>query len=166
MAKINNVFPTGFAMVQGSVINAIIAVVNNLSGNGTRQALTASTINANGVATLSGGGVYSGAQKDTLTTVAAAGATLGTATAIPATANAVLVTVTASTEGIKLPTAATGLVVTVLADPSVGNKVYAAAAGQVIGANSTATTAYVLVKNTVTIFYAISATKWRTAKGS
>jgi hypothetical protein len=56
--------------------------------------------------------------------VAAAGATQGGATAIPSTIQRVMVTVTASTEGIILPTAATGRVRRVFVPGTVGVKIY------------------------------------------
>ena len=82
----------------------------------------------------SGGGAASGANLQKITTVAAAGATLGTATAISSAAREVYATATASTEGVKLPTAVTNTLIRVWASAAVGVKVYAAAAGQKIGA--------------------------------
>lgn len=95
-------------------------------------------------------------------TVAAAGASLGTATAISATGGSnVFVTVTASTEGVKLPSiTGAGMRFTVWAATGVGVKVYANAAGQSIGAGTTATTAVLVPKTTATTFIASSTTKW------
>lgn len=124
-----------------------------------------------GVDTQSSGGVspQTGALTTTtlglgVQTVAAAGTSQGTATAIAAAGAIVFVTVTASTEGIKLPTAAQGLRYTVYADPAIGNKVYPAT-GALIAAGAT-NAAYTLVKDTATTFVAFSATKWRVLKGS
>lgn len=100
-----------------------------------------------------------------LAIVAAAGASQGTATQIPGNPGLVFVTVTASTEGVKLPTPATGKRLTMVASATVGNKVYPAAAGQSIGTATTATTAFALALNTSTQFIATSATKWRVLKG-
>lgn len=170
-------FPiTGYALINGTHLNQIVSAVNNLTGNGTPQAATVTTLNASGTITgvaanltgaanLSGGLTTSGARVTGITTVAAAGASQGNATAIAASASVVVITVTASTEGVKLPTAATGKQVYIFADPAVGNKVYAAAAGQKIGAATTATTAYALVKNTATVFLAKNATNWLVLKG-
>lgn len=97
-------------------------------------------------------------------TVAAFGASQGNATAITLPAGTVSVTVTASTEGVKLPVASTGARFMLLADPSVGAKVYAATGGK-IGAATTASTAYALVKNTATTFVGVDATHWRVFKG-
>ena len=108
----------------------------------------------------SGGGAASGANLQKITTVAAAGATLGTATAISSAAREVYATATASTEGVKLPTAVTNTLIRVWASAAVGVKVYAAAAGQKIGAATTATTAVAIAKNTATSFLAINATNW------
>lgn len=97
-------------------------------------------------------------------TVAAAGASAGTATALPSTtAYNVMVTVTASTEGVKLPAAATGLRFLIMPSTTVGVKVYANAAGQSIGTGTTNTTAVTVALNTATKFLAVSKTKWRVA---
>lgn len=118
-----------------------------------------------GSMTTSGGSTTTGATTRAISVVAAAGATLGTATAIPATANTVYATVTLSSEGVKLPAAATGLTVYVLAQSDKGVKVYAAAAGQKIGTATTATTAFAVAKTTICGFFAISATNWLVLKG-
>lgn len=95
-------------------------------------------------------------------TIAAAGSTQGAATAIPSTTGPVInVTATASSEGVKLPTAATGLELTLLAPNTKGVKVYGGAAGQVINANTTATTAYAMTSAATVTFRAINATTWR-----
>jgi hypothetical protein len=57
-------------------------------------------------------------------TLAAAGASQGTATAFPATQQNILVTVTASTEGVMLPAPATGKVRRVFVPGTVGVKIY------------------------------------------
>lgn len=126
----------------------------------------ADTLTVEGVLTAAGGQTSSGANNQIVTTVAAAGATLGTATAIPATARVVYATVTLSSEGVKLPTAATNLTVVVMAQSDKGVKVYAAAAGQKIGAATTATTAFALAKTTVSQFFAINTTNWLVLKGA
>ena len=95
--------------------------------------------------------------------VAAAGATQGTATKIGVTAYNVIVSATTSSEGIKLPTAATGLQFKVVTPTANGVKVYANAAGQSIGTGTTNTTATTVAANSVQGFLAVSATKWRLA---
>src|SRR6185312_9584904 len=128
------IFPDGRGLLDGNHLNRIFTAAAAIQG------LVTGTLTATGAAAFTGGVTLGGVQVDQLTTVAAAGASLGTATAIPITANTVVVTVTASTEGVKLPVASTGRSITILANPTVGNKVYGAAAGQLIGANTTATT--------------------------
>lgn len=98
-------------------------------------------------------------------TVAAAGASQGNATAISLPAATVAITVTASTEGVKLPAVSTGARFLLMASPTVGNKVYAAAAGQKIGTATTATTAFVMAANTSTLFVGIDTSHWRVQKG-
>lgn len=101
-----------------------------------------------------------GPSVETITTVAAAGATQGTATAVPATALIVIVTLTASSEGVKMPTAVAGNSIVMLADTAHSYKVYGGAAGQSINAGTTATTAVVIGTNKTATFYAKTATKW------
>jgi hypothetical protein len=101
-----------------------------------------------------------------LITVAAAGASLGTATAIPAGAQIVNVTTTTSAEGVKLPTAGTGRRVTLLTPTTKGYKVYGAAAGQLINAATTATTAYAMTTLHPATFIGLNATHWRVLRGN
>lgn len=128
-----------------------------------------STDKASGVlstqpASFPNGSTVSGAQKGSLITVAAAGATQGTATQIAAAAYIVNVTVTASTEGVRLPTPSTGREMTLLTPTTKGYKVYTAAAGQVINAATTATTAYAVATLKPVTFYGVDATHWRAQK--
>lgn len=126
---------TGFRLPAGEWFNAIINAFN--------QQFTAAAIQ----------------------TVAAAGATQGNATAISALRGAVVkITVTASTEGVKLPTASTGARVTILADPLVGVKVYPATNG-IIGSAAT-NAAVALVKNKGNIYIGIDTRRWRVISGA
>lgn len=92
----------------------------------------------------------------------AAGATQGTAGVI--TKSRVIVTVTASTQGVKLPTAVTGLEVAVRVPGTVGVKVYPFA-GDKIDAAST-NSAQALVAGKGNIFLARDAVTWVTIKGA
>lgn len=94
--------------------------------------------------------------------LAAAGATQGGAGVI-ASSN-VIVTVTASTQGVKLPTAATGLSIRVFCPGTIGVKVYPAANGKLdaIATN----TAVVLVAGKANVYFARDATRWLTEKGA
>lgn len=127
---------------------------------------TNSTLNATGLATLSGGLTVSGAQTETITTLAAAGATQGNAAAIAAGAVLVNVTVTTSTEGVKLPAPTAGRVITLLTPTNKGYKVYTNAAGVVINAATTATTAFAMSTNKPATFYAVDTTHWRASKSA
>ncbi len=101
-------------------------------------------------------------------TVAAAGATQGTATAIPASAIVVNVTTTTSAEGVKLPTASTGRVIFLNGGGGTNKlfKVYGGAAGQLINAGTTATTAFVMASLKPCVFLGISATRWVVIKSA
>lgn len=93
-------------------------------------------------------------------TVSAAGATQGDATALTAFKNLITVATTASTHGVRLPAAATGLEISVGNNGTFGVKVYPATGDQ-IGANSTnAAFSTVLAINRVCRFLAVSGSKW------
>lgn len=94
--------------------------------------------------------------------LAAAGATQGAAGAI--TKSRVIVTVTASTQGVKLPTAATGLEVRVMVPGTVGVKVYPAANAKIDTAATN--TAQALVAGKANVFLARDTTRWVTMKGA
>lgn len=91
---------------------------------------------------------------------AAAGATQGNATALPTTGQNIVVTVTASTEGVILPTAATGKVRRIVVPGTVGVKIYPPVGGRI---DAVATnTAVALVAGKGSIFLARDATRWVT----
>lgn len=127
------------------------------------SALTAAAI----ASALAGGGspivaagiTNTGDQTTPPVAVAAAGATQGNATLVPAGALDIVMSATASTEGIRLRSAVTGRLKRVWASPTVGGKVYPAT-GQIIGAAAT-NAAKLVAKNTMVQFYAADATHWR-----
>jgi hypothetical protein len=95
-------------------------------------------------------------------TLAATGATQGNAAQI--TAQLVFVTITASTEGVKLPSAVPGMEVTVCADTAKGVKVYPATNAK-IGSAAT-NVAVALAANKTAKYYAFSTTQWRVMTGA
>ncbi len=128
--------PTGFRMPAGEWFNVIIAQLNRLLGASAIQ------------------------------TVAAAGASQGTATLISNVKGLLIkVTVTASTEGIKLPVCSTGAgPFTIMADPLVGVKVYPNTGGFINAGASNASVA--LVKAKASIFVGVDRTHWRSVTGA
>lgn len=127
--------PTGARLPFGEWFNVIIARINQMFGSSAIQI------------------------------VAAAGATQGTATPISAVKGLLVkVTVTASTQGVKLPVASTGLRLYVMADPSVGVKVYPATGGFIGSAASNAAVA--LVKAKTNLYVAVDKLHWRTQVGA
>lgn len=56
MSALKNFIP-GFRLIDGSALNLIVAAVNNITGNGTPQAGTFSTLSASGVVSISNGAV-------------------------------------------------------------------------------------------------------------
>ena len=94
--------------------------------------------------------------------LAAAGATQGAAGAI--SNSVVIVTVTASTEGVRLPAAATGLEIRVHVPGTVGAKVYPAS-GAKINALST-NTSLLIAAGKADIFFARDTTRWVTMNGA
>lgn len=95
-------------------------------------------------------------------TLAAAGATQGDAAQI--SARRVFVTVTASTQGVKLPEAVAGAQVSVMTSPTVGVKVYPATGDVIAGAATNAAVA--LASGNGNIYNAIDATTWRVIAGA
>ena len=157
----NTTATTAFAVVSGQAVTFRGVDATHWRASLASQTGNFGTLNATGLATLSGGLSATGAQKEAVTVVAAAGATQGTATAIPAAAATVNVTTTTSSEGVRLPTASTGRQITVLPPLTLGVKVYGGAAGQLINSGTTATTAYVAGSGKPVEFYAVDATHWR-----
>lgn len=99
-------------------------------------------------------------------TVAAAGATQGNATAISSRL-AVVTTATASSKGVKLPAAATGLEVVVAnTGPTFGVKVYPASGDKINALSTNAADTTVLAALKATKYIAVDATKWVTLRGA
>ena len=97
-------------------------------------------------------------------TVAAAGATQDDAAAISDAAEYVVVTVTASTQGVRLPSAANARQKTVMAQSDIGCNVYPAEGETIYGAAQDAALALALNKSAV--FVPVSATVWRVVLGA
>ena len=94
-------------------LDSVVDAVNNMQGNGTPSAGTFSSLTTSGPNTLGGNNKITGGTSVIIPSViAAAGSTQLGATLIPS--RKVVVTATASTEGVLLPVWATGLEVDVL----------------------------------------------------
>ncbi len=144
----------GYRLYPGELMNQIIGVCNNLTGNGTPQAITGTNSTLNGTYTMAP------------QIVSAAGSTQGTATAITKALAIVTVATTASTHGVKLPTAATGLMVYVAnAAATFGIKIYPSTNGK-IGAAATNVADTVLAKNKANLYIARNTTFWVVQRGS
>lgn len=171
MTAISNVL-TGFRLFAGEKLNEIIAQVNNLTGNGTPGAVTGTTgafsgaVNAASVSATSASTTNQSLGQGTLTElptiVAAAGATQGTATALTKYLN--IITCTASSQGVKLPTAATGVQVRVMIGGTKGVKVYPATADRISTAATNAAVALVADKSN--LYVAQNASLWLVQKGA
>jgi hypothetical protein len=121
------------------------------------------TVGVTGLATLTGGASIVGPLKVTPQLIAAAGATQGAATAITKPV-AIITTCTASSEGIKLPTAATGLMVHILSLCTQGTKVYPATGGRI--KSSATNAAVVLAGFKGNIYVAKNTTQWSVIVGA
>lgn len=119
-------------------------------------------VTVGGNQTVTGNQTITGQVKVTGQTLAAAGASQGTAGQI--TKSRITVTVTASTEGVKLPVAATNLEVMVSVPGTVGVKVYPNTNGK-LDASST-NVAVLLVAGKVNLYRALNTTQWVTFKGA
>lgn len=138
------------ALVAGTLTGSWTGTFNGILGGTTPAAASVTDLSQNGIQTF------------IPQIVAAAGATQGTATQI--TKSTVSVTVTASTQGVKLPTAATGKRVTVFAAASVGVKVYPATGDNLLGSATNA--AVVLAAGKANIYQAVNASVWRVLVGA
>lgn len=162
MAAKLNLLQLGYRLMKGESINEIIRRVNG-TDNGDYKGAFNGTVGA----TTPAAGVFTnlsqtGYRIAVPQTLAAAGATQGNAAAI--TSSVVMVTVTASTQGVKLPTAVTGLQVTICAASGKGVKVYPFSGDRIQGAATNAAVALVLNKSS--IFIAADAVNWRVVKGA
>lgn len=98
--------------------------------------------------------------------IVSAGATQGGATPI-VNRTVVVTTATASSKGVELPTAATGLEVTVInKGPTFGVKVYPNVHGTINAGASNAADTTVLAAGKTTIYLALNATNWITIRGN
>lgn len=97
--------------------------------------------------------------------VSAAGASQGNATAITSSKAIITVATTASTHGVKLPTATTGLEVLVANAATFGAKVYPATGGK-IGAAATNIADTVLAINKANRYIAVNTTFWVVLRGA
>lgn len=128
--------------------------------------LPADTNAASGVSPQSEGVPIQALGQGVWTTVTAAGATQGNATALTNFKNLVTVALTASTKGVRLPTAATGLEIVVGNAATFGVKVYPASGGQIQAVATNGADGTVLAINKVNRYYAINSTKWIVLRGA
>ena len=96
----------------------------------------------------------------------ATGSTQGGAAAITAFKNVITVSTTASTHGVILPTAATGLTITIGNSGTFGVKVYPAKGGQIAAVATNGADATVLAINKVNTYMAVNATRWIVYRGA
>ncbi len=144
----------GYRLYPGELLNQIITVCNNVTGNGTAQALTGTNITLNGT------------YKMTPQIVTTAGVSQATATAITKALAIITVNTSVSTRGVRLPTASTGLMVYVAnAATTFGAKVWPATNGK-IGAAATNIADTVLAKNKANLYIAQNTTFWVVQRGA
>jgi hypothetical protein len=153
-AKLNQ-FAQGFRIPWGQDLNNVVDAVNNVTGNGTAGAVAATTLTTTGnISTVQNAKTVT----NSFQTLTAAGATQGDATAITGSKAIITVALTASTKGVKLPTAATGLEVLIANAATFGVKVYPATNGK-LGASAT-NAAIVLAINKANRYIAVNTTRW------
>lgn len=100
------------------------------------------------------------------TPITAAGATQGNAAALTGAKNIITVSTTASTHGVKLPTASTGLEVEVGNAGTFGVKVYPSTNGKIGAASTNSADATVLAINKVNVYKAVNKTLWIVERGA
>ncbi len=151
----------GFRLFTGDLLNLIINVCNNLTGNGTPQAITASSLTNSGATTFG-----TGPFKIPPQIVTTAGTTQLGATAITSTTAIITVNTTSSLHGVRLPTAATGLQIWIAnAATTFAFKIYPATNGK-IGAAATNATDTALAKNKANQYIALNTTYWAVQRGA
>lgn len=162
MASFIKSFLAGFRLVDGTDLNNLVLPLNNLQGNGTSASLTASALAIGTSTALANAGTL----KIQPQIVSTAGASQGNATAITKALAIITVNTTASTHGVRLPTAATGLMVWIAnAATTFSFKIYPATNGK-IGAAATNATDTVLAKNKANLYIALNTTYWAVQRGS
>lgn len=140
--------------ITGGTLSGV--TVNNSAIGGTTPAAGAfTTLSASGNLTCSGNSIRSVAA-----TVSAAGTDQATATALTADINDV--TTVGSGSGVKLPTAVTGMKITVFSDGANNLLVYPATGGAIDG--GTANSAATLTSTKRCDFVALSTTAWKSAQ--
>ncbi len=128
--------------------------VGNLTGNVTGN--VTGTVTTTGVAN---SGTFTGPPS----VIAAAGATQGTATLIGAFLN-VIVTATASTEGVKLPVATAGREIRIFSKGTVGALVYPNTGGQI--ESSSTNSAVLIAAGKGNLYVAENTKRWFVVKGN
>lgn len=158
--------PTGYRLMPGEWLNAIINRVNALIAGTVTGSFTGTFNGILGGTTPAAATVTDFTQNGVLTLIpqaaAAAGSTQLGATLI--TKSVVMVSVTASSQGVRLPTAATGRQVTICAASAKGVKVYPFLGDRIQGAATNAAVALVLNKSS--IYIASDTINWRVVKGA
>ncbi len=152
-------FMSGFRLPWGNDLQTMATAIDNLQGNGTAGAVSASTLTATtaAVTNVSQAGA-TGTTTVGYQSVTAAGATQGNATLITGTKAIITVSATASTHGVKLPVAVTGMEVTIANAGAFGAKIYPNTNGK-LGASST-NSAIVLAINKINKYVALNTTRW------
>ena len=100
------------------------------------------------------------------TTFTAAGSTQLGATLLTGFKNLVTVATTASTHGVRLPVAVTGMVIVLGNAATFGVKVYPATGGQIQAVATNGADGTVLAINKVNRYHAVNATKWIVERGA
>jgi hypothetical protein len=165
--------PNGRGLLNGRHLNDIftgarnilaLAIQTTLSVTGASTFTGATTFT--GAATFNGGTVMSGAQTAAPQILTAAGATQGNATAITGGNALITVALTASTKGVRLPTAVTGMLVRIGNLATFGVKVYPATNGKIGAASTNSADSTVLAINKGNVYWAQNTTKWVVFRGA
>jgi hypothetical protein len=98
--------------------------------------------------------------------ITAAGTTQLGATLLTARRNVITVATTASTHGVRLPVASTGLTVNVANSGAFGVKVYPATNGKIAAASTNAADTTVLAVNKANTYIAVNTTLWVVDRGA
>lgn len=162
IAAFAKLFPNGRGLLNGRHLNDLF------TGNQQMQAINVSGNVTAGSLTTTGATVINGSVVEKPQLLTAAGTTQLGAAAILATVALAIVTVaaTASTHGVRLPTAVTGKVVQVANAGAFGVKVYPSTNGKIGAASTNANDTTVLAVNKANTYTALNKTFWVVNRGA
>lgn len=142
-------YQPGYRLIDGDQLNDMVSQVNNLTGNGTPGAVSASNFSQDGTLT------------QTPQVATAAGSNSQANSTLITKSVAIIATVSATTRGVRLPSAATGLTVRVMNNGATSARVWPFSGDRIAAAATNASTT--LAKQVGRLYIAQNANTWAIA---